>query len=345
MKKIIIFISLVLLLSGCMKSKEENLVKELNNKISSSKSYQLNATLDIYRNEEKFTYDVESSYLEGDYFKVSLINKSNNHKQIILKDKNSVYVLTPALNKSFKFQSEWPYNNSQIYLLQPILKDIENDKNSSLKKTEKGYIITSKVNYSTENTFSKQKLTLNKDKKINKIEVLDNEGNVKMKLKIINIEYGIDFDKNHFNVEKYLSKDEKDNDFKVKENNSSEDKELSKKEIESSNVEEILYPMYVPVDTYLTSQDIVTTEHGERVILTFSGESNFTFVQENLASDKQLNYVYGDPYLILDTVGAITDYSVSWISNGIEYSVMSDVMPIDELLVVAQSLSVQTVGK
>ena len=59
-------------------------------------------------------------------------------------------VLTPSLNKSFKFQSDWPYNNSQIYLLQPIMTDISNDKERVFEKTEDGYVITSKVNYSTE---------------------------------------------------------------------------------------------------------------------------------------------------------------------------------------------------
>ena len=103
--------------------------------------------------------------------------------------------------------------------------------------------------------------------------------------------------------------------------------------------------MYVPIDTQLSGQDVVETENGERVILTFTGESAFTVVQETLANTDSTNYVYGDPYLILDTVGAITDYSVSWISNGIEYSVMSDTMNIDELLTVAQSISVEAVGK
>ena len=103
--------------------------------------------------------------------------------------------------------------------------------------------------------------------------------------------------------------------------------------------------MYVPTDTYLTSQDVVSTDSGERVILTFSGESNFTLVQENIKESDSINYVYGDPYLILDTVGSITDYSVSWISNGVEYYVMSDTMSVDELMTVAQSITVQTVGK
>ena len=112
-------------------------------------------------------------------------------------------------------------------------------------------------------------------------------------------------------------------------------------------IEDIVYPMYVPVDTQLSGQDIVETVNGERVILTFTGESAFTVVQETLPKTEQTstNYIYGDPYLILDTVGSITDYSVSWISNGVEYSVMSDTMEIDELLTVAQSISVKAVSK
>ena len=29
-------------------------------------------------------------------------------------------MVTPSLNKSFKFQSDWPYNNSQVYLINSI---------------------------------------------------------------------------------------------------------------------------------------------------------------------------------------------------------------------------------
>ena len=112
-----------------------------------------------------------------------------------------------------------------------------------------------------------------------------------------------------------------------------------------SNLDEIVYPMYVPDDTHLISQDVVETDQGERVILTFSGDSQFILIQESLIVDETEKYVYGDPYLILDTIGSVTDSSVSWISNGVEYSVISDTMDIDELLTVAQSIGVQPVGK
>ena len=329
MKKIIFVICFIILLTGCGKTNDEDLIKNIKNKISSSKSYQMTATLDIYRNEEKFTYDVISSYKKDNNYKVSLINKTNNHEQIILKNEDSVYVLTPSLNKSFKFQRDWPNNNSQIYLLEPILKDLENDKDRKIENKNGTYIITSKVNYTGEKDFQKQKVYFDKDKNLIKVEVLDSSSNVKMCLSVINLEFGKEFESDYFKAEKY--------------NIQTDD---AKKENEVSlNIDEIVYPMYVPVDTYLTNQDVVTTEKGERVILTFAGESNFTFVQEPTQVSNEIDYVYGDPYLILDTVGSITDYSVSWISNGVEYSLMSDDMQTDEMLLVAQSIGVTPVGK
>ena len=339
MKKIFIFLSLLLLVCGCGKYSDKDLVKDINKKIENADAYHMTGTLEIYRNEEKYTYDVASSYKKGDLFKVNLINKNNNHEQIILKNSEGVYVITPSLNKSFKFQSDWPYNNSQIYLLQPIVTDLNNDSSRILTKEKDGYTLISKVNYSSERDFSKQKVYIDKDLNITKVEVLDDKDNIKMTLKVIDIDYKPKFDNNYFDASTYQkSLEEQPKEETKEEKNPTDDKTTSK-------IDDIVYPMYVPIDTQLSAQDVVETKQGERVILTFSGESSFTVVQETMSDDLSTNYVYGDPYLILDTVGSITDYSVSWISNGIEYSVMSDSMEIDELLTVAQSISVKPVSK
>ena len=354
MKKIIIFLGVLLLVCGCGKYDDKDLLKDLTKKVEDSSAYHMTGTLEIYRNEEKYTYNVDSSYKKGDLFKVNLINQNNNHEQIILKNKDGVYVITPSLNKSFKFQSDWPYNNSQIYLLQPIITDLNNDNNRTFKKIDDGYTITSKVNYSSERDFDTQKIYIDKDKNITKVEVLDSNNSVKMCLTIIDIDFKAKFDNNYFDASNYqkeiIEKDQNnnENDKQNNEENKGENSQQNTDDKSNNNVskiDDIIYPMYVPIDTQLSGQDIVETTSGERVILTFSGESAFTVVQETLSDEKTTNYVYGDPYLILDTVGSITDYSVSWISNGVEYSVMSDTMEIDELLTVAQSISVKAVGK
>ena len=328
MKKIFLIMCCLFFICGCSKNNDKDILNKINDKVDKTKNYQITATLEIYRNEEKFTYDIISTYQKENNFKVELLNKENNHKQIILKNQNSVYVLTPSLNKSFKFQSEWPFNNSQIYLLQPILMDIKNDKNVKFETTKDGCIITSNVNYANEKDYKKQKVYINKENNITKIEIVDDKKEIKMKLNIVDIQYNIGLDKNYFDSNKYINENEE---------NTTQEK--------SSTLNEIVYPMYIPIDTYLTSQNTISTEDGERIILNFTGESQFVFVQENLNKNETVGYVYGDPYLILDTVGAITDSSVTWISNGVEYSVMSDTLEIDELLTVAQSIGVKAVGK
>ena len=327
MKKNIIFFCLFFLLCGCSKIDDDELIKDLNKKITKSKNYELTATLQIFRNEEKFTYDVVSTYQKEDNFKVKLINKTNNHEQIILKHDNTVYVLTPSLNKSFKFQSDWPYNNSQTYILQTIVADIENDSEKDIIKTDSGYTITTSVNYSNKKDLVKQNIYLDKDGNLYKVEVINSENQPKIVMNFSKIDYNVNINDDSFNIDKNVV------------NNTETD-------IPVSNIDGIVFPMYVPADTYLTSQDIITVEGGERAILTFNGEKPFTIIQETVSSQNSLNTsVDGEPYIIMDTIGVLSDSYVSWISNGIEYYVISEELTQEELITVANSISVMPVSK
>ena len=93
-----------------------------------------------------FSYNIVAAKYK-DYYRVNLVNTINNHEQVILKSDEGVYVVTPSLNKSFKFQSEWPDNGSQAYLLDSLFDDITSDQNSKAVKGDNGYIIKAKVNY------------------------------------------------------------------------------------------------------------------------------------------------------------------------------------------------------
>lgn len=377
MKKVLILLGLLCCLAGCGKYSQDDIINDFVKKVNNSKCYHLTGNLEIYRDEELYTYSIDSSYQEKDNFRVSLINQTNNHEQIILKNVDGVYVVTPSLNKSFKFQSEWPYNNSQIYLLQPIIRDLQNDSDKKFEEKDDEYIFTVKVNYDNDTKLVKQKIYLDKKLNLTKVEVLDKNDNVKMRLTIMEYDLKASFDDKYFKLGKNYNNDlentkedtekDKDNQQTKSESNSS-DKNVSDKD-ESSNtksdesnsqsdesnnqniksssstINEIVYPMYVPVNTYLANQDKVSTENGERVILTFSGETPFLLVQETASLNDTTDFVNGDPYLILDTIGAVTDYSVSWINDGVEYSVVSDTMALDELITVAESISTVNVGK
>ena len=105
--------------------------------------------------------------------------------------------------------------------------------------------------------------------------------------------------------------------------------------------------MYLPVNTYLTNQEKVSTEDGERLILTFTGDSSFTLVEETVtySSRPEIIPTYGDVELIGNSLAVINDNSANWFDNGIEYYVVSDVMSTEELLQVVKSISVLPVSK
>ena len=332
MKKILLFVGIIFLIAGCGKYSKEDIINKFSKYIDNSNSYHITGNLEIYRDEELYTYTIDSSYKKEDNFRVSLTNQTNNHEQIILKNKDGVYVITPSLNKSFKFQSDWPYNNSQIYLLQPIIRDLKNDQDKLFEETKEGYTFTIKVKYDNDPKLVKQKIYLDKDLNLTKVEVLDKKDNIKMKLTIQEYDLKSKLDDNIFKL----------NETNEEEKNKQDNTEKTETE---AKIEDIVYPMYLPVNTYLSSQDTIPTEAGERVIMTFSGDKPFLLVQETANINNITDFVSGDPYLITDTIGAVTDYSVSWINNGIEYNVVSDTMNIDELISVAQSISSKAIGK
>lgn len=109
MKKIsLIIMSLaILLLTGCGKNSESDVLSKLSKKIDNSKGYLMTASLEIVNNDDIYNYNVEAAYKEGDYYRVSLVNTANNHEQIILKNDDGVYVMThksTQLLKSNKFE-------------------------------------------------------------------------------------------------------------------------------------------------------------------------------------------------------------------------------------------------
>ena len=80
------------LLTGCGKSGEGDILKKLEKQIENNKGYIFTGSLEILNNDDIYNYDVESAYMEDNYYKVSLKNISNDHEQIILKNDDGVYV-------------------------------------------------------------------------------------------------------------------------------------------------------------------------------------------------------------------------------------------------------------
>ena len=111
---------------------------------------------------------------------------------------------------------------------------------------------------------------------------------------------------------------------------------------EMASLDEAIFPLYLPSGTKLVDQQTIATDAGDRVILTFDGESSFVLVEETAMSNEELEVIptSGEPYLLMGTYGSLNDNSITWTSGGIDYYITSDVMSQQELIEVARSLSV-----
>ena len=241
-----------------------------------------------------------------------------------------VIVLTPALNKSFKFQSDWPYNNSQTYLLQTLLSDIQNDNKREFKATNSNYIFTTTVNYPNNSDLVNQKIYFDKKMNPTKVEVMNEDGDVLIKMTFKKVNLDKTFKDNYFSLEKNM--------------------EVAKTEDETktvSTIESDIYPMYIPENTKLASKDTVDLDDGQRVIMTYEGATPFMFVQQTASVSDELAIVsvYGEPYQLATSVAAVSDNMISRVSNGIEYYVVADNMSQSDLMNVANSVASMPVSK
>lgn len=293
-----------------------------------------------------------------------------------------VIVVTPSLNKSFKFQSDWPHNNSQVYLLGSLVEDLSNDENKKVEETDDGYTLTSKVNYPNNKKLVNQKIKLDKNYEVKEVIVVDESDNTQIKMVFNKIDLKSEFDDNYFKLNELIKEENRNEDSSTNTNtnansnentnkntntnentntntneneNNKEQTNNSENETTENNsttentatIEDIIYPMYLPTNTYLQSQETINTDDGQRLILTFSGDSPFTLIEETVSYEEEHLIIptFGELTHLSDTVGVVNDNSVNWFSNGVEYFVVSEKLSTDELLEVARSISVLPVSK
>lgn len=100
MKRIGIIVLMILVFAtGCGKTDKNKIINDFKSTVNKAKSYELIGVMEIINDEETFKYNIETKYLSDNYYKVTLVNQTNNHEQVILKNNEGVYVKTQKSTK------------------------------------------------------------------------------------------------------------------------------------------------------------------------------------------------------------------------------------------------------
>ena len=323
---------MIVVLSACGTESKEDVLKKLSNKWVDTKGYELTAEMSILTGQEPRVYDVEVWHTKPDFYRVKVSDANAENTQMIVRNAEGVFVVTPALNKTYKFQSKWPSENSQAYLIGSLAQDIKKDKNSTFKEEGNKYVFETKTSNNHKNMLPSQKIYIDKKTLLpTDVSILNENKEEQIHIKFKQVSLGKTRAAGDYKIEQTPAAKTEDN--KVEASAEMENEEF-----------ETYYPE-IKWDQLHNIDEKVLNEGGEkRVILTYSGpgEKEFTIIQQ--LSDPATSstipvFAHGDPVDMGIAIGAVTEQSISWEQDGMSFFLASSSLSKEEMIEVASSMT------
>jgi len=316
---------LLTMLTACGKTDAQSVAKDLENKLKDLKSYKTLGVMKIQSGELVQEYKLEIWYKEPHYYRV-VLNSNNVPTQVILRNDEGVFILTPQLNKSFRFKSEWPSDNSQPYpyLYQSLVNSVISDHESVFSAENKQYLFDVKANYNLNRTLTRQKVWFDNDLKPLKVEILD-ENQLKM-IEVVfeQFEFDVKFDEDAFDTQRNMTGWQMEN-------------------IPVFNTNKnfgIIEPSYLPQGVVLKNVEQISKDDKTQVILKYDGKYQFTIIEE-LSKDSIMTMAKEGNIIDLGFTQAVISgeelKQLAWSNEGIDY-ILTGNAPTEEMVMVAKSL-------
>ena len=328
MKKIILLVGLVifcaLILVGCAKDKA--ITQAFPKKVQELDSYVLRGRLESFYPTGRKESEVTVKYKKPDLYRVEIKMLGLDESQLIIKNNDGVYVLIPRINKTFKIDGNWPLNSSTSYLLQSLAKDIINDENIRITEEKDAIYVEVKAHMFNDANPTKQKIVFDKKTKLpSEVLVYDENENLMQRLTINTIELNPSLSNDVFKVK--VANDE------VREEYGNESPTYSDRTF--------VYPTYFPPGT-AREQEVISGE-GENLmaIIKFRGEDVSYNIIETYVNDQEVlttTYVTGEILSVTSNVAIYTNNQLIFYENGIEFTIASNNLALDEIHKMAVSM-------
>ena len=325
-KKYIAIIAAVVLLVGgfCFFKFKSSSLDKLMKEANEYKSYQLVCNMEMLENDELKSYQVTSTYAkidDKDYYKVELYDKSLNQAQVIVRNDDGVFVLTPSLNQAFQFKSEWPNNSPKPYIYQSLLSFLKDNKPEKVKD---GYLANGNMTYENDERVKTQEVKFDKDLKPVYVTVYDGDGTEVIKLTATSFKSNEDIKKDAF-VQETIMKE-------------------SKNQYTSASASLPLYPVSLMVST-LEHEKVSQIQNTTNHILKFTGDKSFTIIESAMTSgdDIDVEVVNGKMIDLIDGVAFENENQMTYVSSGIVCSLYSNDLTKAEMIAVLSSMQASNV--
>ena len=298
----------------------DNVSKNLN-------SYQLEATMELNNGEEQRKFNVMVSYLkkeDNDLFRVSLFDTTINQEQIMLRNDEGVYVLTPTLNQVYQFKSGWPLNSAKPYIYQSLLEVFDGE--YTTKKVNDGIVVTSELDYKNAPQYAKQEIKFTNDLTPVWVHIYNENNDVLVNVTFTKVEKDVDFSEDYFNLSKNMEES--------RENLSTE----------SGSTFDDLPLGIVGLDMNVSVKEQTNASiDGEKVyIMSYEGDAAFTVVQKVVESSEEMSVtqIDGELVLLINGFASLEDEKVTYLYNGVECTIYGDKLEVSTYIDIANGLEV-----
>lgn len=315
MKKIfgLILLSLLVLV-GCKNKDNVDEVARVTNYLSGLSSYSLTSKMTIQRPDKNVSVQVNVDYLSPSYYKVCF---KGDNEQLIIKNDTGVYVITPSLNKEFRFDSNWPLNSSHAYLLEAINKDIKADKEAKGSMEGNEFVIECKITHKTNQKLNKMKYTCDTSFKPKKTVFLNEKNEECIVVDFDTFTPNSNLGKDNFNEKKYLGTQE--------EKPGEEETSLT------------LTAGYVVEGSSLAA----SSKKDDTTILCYSGESAYTIIVSRVEVSDEVVAIdtYQDIEVLECGLGFLNENTMKFYNGKYEITIFSNQLSVEDYVNIANSIT------
>jgi outer membrane lipoprotein-sorting protein len=319
MKKWFGLLLVVFLLSACGTPSKEEVIDDISEKAKNAAGYKAKAILEVQAGKEKQTYNIDIWNQRHTNYRVHLSSVTNKHSQTIVKNKSGIYVMTPSLGKSFKYENNWPENSSQSYLFESLAADIQADGEAVFKETDNYYVFETKTRYTNSQMLPRQQISFHKkDLTPALVKVMDKKKKVVISVVFKKMDLDPAFAKDDFSQKKAATKE---------------------------TAAEVPAEFTIHYPTAAGGAELADEARiDNRVVLTYEGDKPFTVIEQPASSSEEgIVEASGDLSDMGFTAGEAADGSLHWVYNGVEFMLASDQLSQGEMEQIAASMTPEAI--
>ncbi|MCL6626630.1 LolA family protein [Alicyclobacillus shizuokensis] len=292
------------------------------------KNYKSTAMMTVQMDNGAQTYYIETWYDGPDVYLIKLGDDQKNINQVIVKNKTGMFIVSPSLQKVFRFNGNWAQNQGHIYLYNQILQQILAGDHVKMKHTGDAWTFDMPVTPKND-VVSKEQVTIDpKTMHPRQVVLYDGDGKAMVTIKFTQFQTGVRFGESDFNPQKIAESGTKQ----------------AMAEVSDSDFGYVRPDIDGLGDRL---QALIDTKGQDTVILRYGGSHAFTLSEQRPSpgdsglADAQLVDLYGVPALY---DGSGDSKRLVWVHNGVEFGLTSQDLSLEQM----ESLAVSTfdqVGK